>query len=689
MNATPQPMIVGSQGGWAIALVFVDAFGNPVDLTKTGLKPVADFYQPNLARTTSCTVLLTNTASGQAIALVPQDVVLSTLAPAPYSVLLGAASAAAVGAPCRLHAYVVDSQGTASAHIVAAIQPVDPRTADPSAIPAMPALAVVAGPAGAPGGKGDAGQPGAAGSADPQTATLAGAVGLHQLVFNSPAGALLASCDQPGQAGKVLGLSLAAGALGIQITYSAAGVVTDQAWNWTPGPIFLGLNGALTQQLPAAATFVQQVALALSPTSLRMGLRASVMIDVPAGSVAPTYRDMAGGIEHLRAAAIGPGTQNALVATDPTGHLAATLLPPRGVGTSRLAGGPQLAGLPNGCFEDGFDAWAVSLTGKAEATIDPAASIVGGQSAYLHCPNPGDVASITSAAVPAGEGIPLYVATRAMLRSGACSAVLAAIFFDRNGVQIGQPMPIGGTLQLGLAMAEIGGYVLPPAGTRYAAASVTNTAAAGAVGAINVDEVMVNRQIGGPAAWQIRRAARPAIVALGGDMGAFLAMFGDVGALDGTGEADEGATPAPVGGIVYATLSTYLQRLGLQGADLTAQLAAIWAAAVAVTPMPLPTAPTPAVVSVRTGQIVGAVRPVLVQRGGLFSAFEATYLNKDSPDRGWESLYVYPTASIGGVLYNHLLSYLTDAAPKGLAQPSQQSVADLAAVWAAAPGLSS
>lgn len=63
------------------------------------------------------------------------------------------------------------------------------------------------------------------------------------------------------------GLTLTAAASTGPVTVQRSGPVNDAAWTWTPGRVYLGANGALTQTPPADG-FDVLVGVAVSPTRL-------------------------------------------------------------------------------------------------------------------------------------------------------------------------------------------------------------------------------------------------------------------------------------------------------------------------------------------------------------------------------------------------------------------------------------
>lgn len=65
----------------------------------------------------------------------------------------------------------------------------------------------------------------------------------------------------------LLGLTLTAAAAGGHINVQRSGPLDDAAWNWTPGPVWLGADGGLTQVAPVDG-FCVLLGSAVSPTRL-------------------------------------------------------------------------------------------------------------------------------------------------------------------------------------------------------------------------------------------------------------------------------------------------------------------------------------------------------------------------------------------------------------------------------------
>lgn len=100
------------------------------------------------------------------------------------------------------------------------------------------------------------------------TITVGGApLSGHSAVAVDASGLLVeADCTNPAHLGAVLGLLTNAYSPGDQAVVQTAFTVEHVGWTWTPGPVFVGTSGQLTQSLPGGATFSQVVAHALSAT---------------------------------------------------------------------------------------------------------------------------------------------------------------------------------------------------------------------------------------------------------------------------------------------------------------------------------------------------------------------------------------------------------------------------------------
>lgn len=67
----------------------------------------------------------------------------------------------------------------------------------------------------------------------------------------------------------LLGITLTAADPGVAVNVQRTGVIEDSAWSWTPGPVWLGVNGALTQTPPSDGF---DVLLGAAPSATRINL---------------------------------------------------------------------------------------------------------------------------------------------------------------------------------------------------------------------------------------------------------------------------------------------------------------------------------------------------------------------------------------------------------------------------------
>ena len=131
---------------------------------------------------------------------------------------------------------------------------------------------------GIPGPPGKQGIPGPAGGA---TTVTVGATPLsgHSAVAVDAGGMLIkADCTNPAHQGAVLGLLANAYSPGDQAVVQTAFTLEHSGWTWTPGPVFVGTAGQLTQALPVGAVFSQVVAHALSPTLVLVDVQPPITV---------------------------------------------------------------------------------------------------------------------------------------------------------------------------------------------------------------------------------------------------------------------------------------------------------------------------------------------------------------------------------------------------------------------------
>lgn len=132
----------------------------------------------------------------------------------------------------------------------------------------VPTIVAVA----APGPQGPVGPQGLAGPAGSGTATFTAGITVsgHRMVIRQADGTVTYA-DWTTVGSAPLWMTLGAASSGATVTAQFSGVVDEPSWTWTPGPLYLGATGLITQTVPTAsagAVFLTQIGFATSPTSV-------------------------------------------------------------------------------------------------------------------------------------------------------------------------------------------------------------------------------------------------------------------------------------------------------------------------------------------------------------------------------------------------------------------------------------
>lgn len=115
------------------------------------------------------------------------------------------------------------------------------------------------------------------GGAASAIALVAGeALGGHRAVYVASDGsARHASASLPAQAVALAGITTGAAALGETASVQTAGRIVEPSWTWTPGPVYLGESGLLTQTPPTTGA-VKEIGVALAATELLIRIQLEI-----------------------------------------------------------------------------------------------------------------------------------------------------------------------------------------------------------------------------------------------------------------------------------------------------------------------------------------------------------------------------------------------------------------------------
>lgn len=110
------------------------------------------------------------------------------------------------------------------------------------------------------------------------TRVAAQALGGHRVVRALASGEVdYASADTPAHAEFIVGITAGAASAAAIATVRTGGELAELSWTWTPGPIFCGVNGVLTQTVPTSG-FIRQVAVAETATRILIDLRPPIVL---------------------------------------------------------------------------------------------------------------------------------------------------------------------------------------------------------------------------------------------------------------------------------------------------------------------------------------------------------------------------------------------------------------------------
>lgn len=114
------------------------------------------------------------------------------------------------------------------------------------------------------------------------TRVASGPLSGHRVVTPLTNGKLVyADSSTPIHAHAPLWLTIESGLTDQSVEVVAYGSVTEPSWDWVYGPVYLGLNGVLTQTVPVSpdAYFSVRVGVATSVTSMFVNPQPSILLD--------------------------------------------------------------------------------------------------------------------------------------------------------------------------------------------------------------------------------------------------------------------------------------------------------------------------------------------------------------------------------------------------------------------------
>jgi len=124
---------------------------------------------------------------------------------------------------------------------------------------------------GQPGAPGAQGIPGPAGGSALQRSAGETLSALH-FVYEIANQVFLLSPDDGEHIFQALGVTLTAADTGDLINVQRSGALDESSWSWTPGPVWLGAGGNLTQTPPSGG-FDLMIGAAVSPTRIILNLQ--------------------------------------------------------------------------------------------------------------------------------------------------------------------------------------------------------------------------------------------------------------------------------------------------------------------------------------------------------------------------------------------------------------------------------
>jgi hypothetical protein len=103
-------------------------------------------------------------------------------------------------------------------------------------------------------------------------------LGGHRVVRKTATGVNYADSSQIASAGTAIGITIGAVSAGQNAMIAVTGMdIVEPSWNWSPGAIYLGLNGLMTQSAPISG-FIQRIGIVTGPTSILVSVEQPLIV---------------------------------------------------------------------------------------------------------------------------------------------------------------------------------------------------------------------------------------------------------------------------------------------------------------------------------------------------------------------------------------------------------------------------
>lgn len=97
----------------------------------------------------------------------------------------------------------------------------------------------------------------------------------HVIVIAQTGGVEIADPNDSSHMGKVVGITTHAATSGNTIEVKTDGLMDSVTWSWTPGELYLGTSGSITQTAPTTGVFLV-IGIAISSTQIKIEIQDAI-----------------------------------------------------------------------------------------------------------------------------------------------------------------------------------------------------------------------------------------------------------------------------------------------------------------------------------------------------------------------------------------------------------------------------